>query len=396
MKFIVEILERNVQMQVSYTIKRGVRTPTCERIYQRKTKMTTNSHLNGTSNGVTHLNGTHGADETPANVENVIIIGSGPAGFTAGLYAARANLTPLLITGNEYGGQVSLTYEVENYPGFPESLSGQELVEKMKAQAEKFGTRVEFDHVSEIVTDRHPFVVRTANGQEYATKTIIVSTGARPRYLDVPGEKLYTGKGISYCATCDGFFFRGKDVLVVGGGDSALEEGLFLTRYASKVRILHRRDKLRGSKILQERAFNHPKLEFVWNTVVEEVLGEGGKVTGVKTRDTVTGAAGELQTDGVFIFVGHLPNNELFPGKLEMDEDGHLITDRKFNTNIPGIFAAGEIQDKVFKQVVTSAGQGCAAAMQATRFLEELGAHGMPSLHADPREFATRRALVAA
>jgi thioredoxin reductase (NADPH) len=331
-------------------------------------------------------NGHNGAG-THAPVENVIIIGSGPSGFTAGLYTSRANLSPLLITGNEYGGQVSITYDIENYPGFPESLSGPELVEKMKLQAEKFGTRVEFDYVSEIVTDQHPFLVRTANGKEYATKSIIVCTGARPRYLEVPGEKEYTGKGVSYCATCDGFFFRGKDVIVVGGGDSAVEEALFLTKFATRVRVLHRRDQLRASKILQERAFNNEKLEFVWNTVVNEVLGDDdGKVTGVKIQNTVTGEVSELQTDGVFIFVGHLPNNDLFHGKLELDEDGHLIADSKMRTNVPGIFAAGEIMDKVYKQVATSVGQGCAAAMQAERWLADVEAHGFEGFE-DPRVF---------
>lgn len=325
-------------------------------------------------------------------VENVIIVGSGPAGFTAGLYAARANLSPLLITGNEYGGQVSLTYDIENYPGFPESLSGPELVEKFKAQAEKFGTRVEFDYVTELVLDRHPFLVRTESGAEYQTRTLILCTGARPRYLEVPGEKEFTGKGVSYCATCDGFFFRGKDVIVVGGGDSAAEEALFLTRYASRVRILHRRDKFRASKILQDRVFANEKIEVIWNTVVTEIFGKKGTVTGVKTRNTVTGEAGELKTDGVFIFVGHLPNNDLFRGKLEMDEDGYLITDRRMRTNVPGVFAAGEIQDKVFKQVATSVGQGCAAAMSATRFLEELEAGHAIDLRTDPREFMTSRA----
>ena len=346
-----------------------------------------------TTNG--HVTSEQAANEQAA-IENVIIIGSGPAGFTAGLYAARANLSPLLLTGNDYGGQVSITYDIENYPGFPVSLSGPELVEKFKAQAEKFGTRVEFDYVKEIVVDQHPFLVRTENGAEHRTRTIIVSTGARPRYLEVPGEKQFTGKGVSYCATCDGFFFRGKDVLVVGGGDSAAEEALFLTRYASRVRILHRRDKLRASKILQDRVFANEKIEMVWNTVVTEVVGEKGAVTGVKTQNTVTGAADFLVTDGLFVFVGHLPNNDLFPGKLELDEDGHLITDRKLRTNVPGIFAAGEIQDKVFKQVATSVGQGCAAAMSATRFLEELEAGHAIDWRADPREFATSRAAVLA
>jgi len=338
-----------------------------------------------------HTNGASGAG-APA-VEDVIVIGSGPAGFTAGLYAARANLSPLLLTGNDYGGQVSITYDIENYPGFPESLSGPDLVEKMKAQAEKFGTRVEFDYVNEIVVDQHPFIVRTANGAEHRARSLILCTGARPRYLEVPGEKEFTGKGISYCATCDGFFFRGKDVLVVGGGDSAAEEALFLTRYASRVRILHRRDKFRASKILQDRVFANEKIEVLWNTVVTAIEGEAGKVTAVRTQDTATGAEGRLETDGVFIFVGHIPNNELYPGKFDLDEDGHLITDRKLRTNVPGVFAAGEIQDKVFKQVATSVGQGCAAAMSATRFLEDLDAGHALDLTADPREFAAPRVV---
>lgn len=343
-----------------------------------------------------HLNGAS-ANGVERQVENVIVIGSGPAGFTAGLYTARANLKPLLITGNEYGGQVSLTYEVENYPGFPESLSGADLVEKMKAQTEKFGCRIEFDYVNEVVIDQHPFLVRTANGKEYGAKALILATGARPRYLEVPGEKESTGKGVSYCATCDGFFFRGKDVIVVGGGDSAVEEGLFLTKFATRVRIVHRRDQLRASKILQERAFNHEKIEFIWNSAVTAIEGDGaGKVTGARIKDTVTGAESRLETDGVFIFVGHLPNNEILKGKFELDEDGHLITDKFMRTNVPGVFAAGEIMDKVYKQVATSVGQGCAAAMQATRFLEEIEAHGLQNLQTDPRQFSQQRLLVAA
>lgn len=330
---------------------------------------------------------TNGHAGSRGPVEDVIIIGSGPAGFTAGLYAARANLSPLLITGNDYGGQVSITYEVENYPGFPESLSGPELVEKMKLQAEKFGTRVEFDYVTEIDVESRPFVVRTTNGKEYLTKSIILATGARPRYLEIPGEREYTGKGVSYCATCDGFFFRDKDVIVVGGGDSAVEEALFLTKFASRVRVIHRRDQLRASKILQDRAFSNEKIEFVWNSVVNEVLGDDeGKVRGVVVQNIETGEVSELQTDGVFIFVGHLPNNEILEGKFELDEDGHLIVDTKMRTNVPGIFAAGEIMDKVFKQVATSVGQGCAAAMQAERWLADFEVHGFEGLE-DPRVF---------
>lgn len=321
------------------------------------------------------------------DVEETVIIGSGPAGWTAGLYTARANLNPLLLTGNDYGGQVSITYEVENYPGFPEGLSGPELVEKMKEQAEKFGCTVEYDHVTEIDTDQHPFVVRTAAGKEYKTKSLILCTGARPRYLEVPGEKEYTGKGVSYCATCDGFFFRGKELVVVGGGDSAVEEGLFLTKFASKVRIIHRRDELRASKILQDRAFANEKIEFVWNAVVTSINGEDGSVNGVTLRDTVTGEESELKTDGVFVYIGHLPNNDLYHGKLQLDEDGHLITDKRMRTNVAGVFAAGEIQDKVFKQVATSVGQGCAAAMQTEKFLADLESEGYQGAGMDAREF---------
>ncbi|MBK8049599.1 MAG: thioredoxin-disulfide reductase [Anaerolineales bacterium] len=331
------------------------------------------------------------ANGTGKQVEDVIVVGSGPAGFTAALYTARANLNPLLLTGNDYGGQVSITYDIENYPGFPESLSGPDLIERFKAQAEKFGARVEFDYVSEIEFDHHPFVVHTSGGQEYQARTLILSTGARPRYLDVPGEKELTGKGVSYCATCDGFFFRGKDVIVIGGGDSAAEEALFLTRFATRVRILHRRDKLRASKILQERVFANEKIEMLWNTVVTEVVGEGGKVTGVKTENTVTGESGHLATDGVFVFVGHLPNNELYQGKLHLDEEGYLITDRKMRTNVEGVFAAGEIQDKVFKQVATSVGQGTAAALITTRLLEDIEAGHKINVTVDPREFDAPR-----
>ncbi|MBX3014692.1 MAG: thioredoxin-disulfide reductase [Caldilineaceae bacterium] len=348
------------------------------------------------TNGQLYTNGANQEHHAQEGVENVIIIGSGPAGFTAGLYTARANLNPLLLTGNEYGGQVSITYEVENYPGFPESLSGPELVEKMKAQAEKFGCRVEFDYVNEIVTDQHPFLVRTANGKTHQTKAIILATGARPRYLNIPGEKQYTGKGVSYCGTCDGFFFRGKDVIVVGGGDSAVEEGIFLTKFATRVRVLHRRDQLRASKILQERAFENEKMEFIWNTAPIEVTGDdAGKVTGVKVQNTVTGATDYLETDGVFVFVGHLPNNDLLKGKFDLDEDGHLITDRYTRTNIPGIFAGGEIMDKVFKQVATSVGQGCSAAIQATRWLEEFESRGLIELDKDPRQFPQSRLVTA-
>ncbi len=326
-------------------------------------------------------------------VENTIIIGSGPAGWTAGLYTARANLNPLLITGNELGGQVSLTYEIENYPGFPEGLSGPELVERFKQQAERFGCAVEYDHVTEIGVDEYPFTVRTASGKHYRAKSLILCTGASPRKLNVPGEAELTGRGVSYCATCDGFFFKGKDVIVVGGGDSAVEEGLFLTKFATRVRIVHRRDQLRASKILQKRAFENPKIEFVWNTVVTSINpGPDGSVASVSVKNTVTGEEGELKTDGVFIFIGHVPNNQLFQGKLHLDAEGYLVVDQKMRTNIPGIFAAGEIMDKIYRQVATSVGQGAAAGMQAERFLAETEAEGYPGVHVDPREFPNPKA----
>ena len=310
-------------------------------------------------------------------IEKVIIIGSGPAGWSAGIYTARANLNPLLFTGNELGGQVAVTMEVENYPGFPEGLTGPELVEKMRAQAEKFGTAVELDYVTEIDVDGPPFWVETASGKTYRAKALILATGASARKLGVPGEELLTGRGVSYCATCDGFFFRGKDLVVVGGGDSALEEGIFLTRFANKVRIVHRRDTLRASSILQKRAFNNPKIEFVWDTVVNSINGEK-VVESVTLENVKTGEISELKTDGVFVYVGHLPNNQLFADKLAMDDEGYLITDRLMRTSVPGIFAAGEIQDHRFRQVATSAGQGVAAAMETEKYIAELEDRAYP------------------
>ena len=305
-------------------------------------------------------------------VENVIIIGSGPAGFTAGIYTARANLEPILFTGHEIGGQISLTYEVENYPGFPEPISGAELVERFQKQAERFGTRLQYELVTEVDFKTWPFVIKSEMGMEYRAKAVIIATGATPRKLQVPGEQEYTGKGVSYCATCDGFFFTDKRVIVVGGGDSAMEEGIFLTRFAKEVFIVHRRDQLRASKILQQRAFNNEKIEFIWNTVVDEILGDGQKVTGVRLRNVKTGEVTEFPTDGVFIFIGHDPNSALFQGQLAMDERGYLIVDRYQHTSVPGVFAAGEVADHRYRQVSTSVGQGAAAAMETERFLAEV------------------------
>lgn len=304
------------------------------------------------------------------DVENVIIIGSGPAGWAAAIYTARADLRPLLITGNELGGQIALTTEVENYPGIVQ-IQGPELVEQMRHQAERFGAEVLIDYVVELDVNGPPFTVTTAGGQVFRTKAVIAATGASPRRLNVPGEERLTGRGVSYCATCDGFFFRGKDILVIGGGDSALQEALFLTKFASRVRIVHRRDQLRAGATLQRRARENPKIEFIWNTVVESING-AEKVEGVTLKNIVTGETYDTPTDGVFVYIGHLPNNQLFLGKLAMDSEGYLITDKLMRTSVPGIFAAGEIQDHRFKQAATSVGQGVAAAMETEKYLAEL------------------------
>ena len=300
--------------------------------------------------------------------EKVVIIGSGPAGLTAALYTARANLNPVLIAGPQFGGQVALTHEIENYPGFPGG-SGTELVEIMKTQAERFGARVEMDVVLSVdFSSGSPFTVRTGN-VEYLADAVIVTAGASPRLLEVPGEVEYTGRGVSYCGTCDGFFFRGKQIVVVGGGDSAIKESLFLTKFASRIDIVHRRDTLRAEAELQKRAFAHEKINFIWNTVVERIEGENGKVNRVQLRNVQTGEVTEYPTEGVFVFIGHEPNNALFKGVLAMDEHGYLITDRHMMTNVEGIFAAGEIQDPIWKQVATSVGQGTAAAMATEEWL---------------------------
>ncbi|NLG73227.1 MAG: thioredoxin-disulfide reductase [Chloroflexi bacterium] len=299
----------------------------------------------------------------------VLILGSGPAGFSAALYAARADLNPVVLTGMELGGQVSLTYIVENYPGFPEGIGGQQLVELFQKQAERFGARVEFDTATKVDLSQRPFRVTTYNAT-YLADALIIATGATPRHLNVPGEKELTGRGVSYCATCDGWFFKEKDVIVVGGGDSALEEGIFLTRYARSVRIVHRRDELRAGPILQRRAMDNPKISFIWNTVVEEIKGQEA-VEAVRMKNLVTGEECVEPVDGVFIFIGHTPNTELFRGVLDMDEMGYIKTDRYYRTNIPGVFAAGEAADPHFRQVITSAGMGAAAAMQAGHFLDE-------------------------
>ncbi len=299
----------------------------------------------------------------------VLILGSGPAGLSAALYAARAEMQPVVLAGMELGGQVSLTYTVENYPGFPDGVGGMELAELFQKQAERFGARIEMDTATQVDLSQRPFRVTTYNG-EYLADTLIIATGATPNHLNVRGETEFTGRGVSYCATCDGWFFKDKDVVVVGGGDSALEEGIFLTRYARSVTIIHRRDTLRAGAILQKRARENAKIKFIWNTVVTEILSDE-VVKSVRLKNLVSGEESLFPTDGVFIFIGHKPNTQLFEGQLELDERGYLIVDKMMRTNIPGVFAAGEVADPVFRQVITSAGMGAAAAMQAIHYLQE-------------------------
>lgn len=300
----------------------------------------------------------------------VLIIGSGPAGLSAALYAARAELKPVVLTGMTMGGQASVTHIIENYPGFPEGLPGPELGDLFRLQAERFGAEIVFDTATEVDLSEKPYLVKTYSG-EYTADSIIITTGATPRHLEVPGEVELTGRGVSYCGTCDGFFFKDKEVVVVGGGDSAIEEGNFLTRFANKVTVVHRRDELRASPILESRAKANPKIDFIWDTVVEEIKGQDA-VNKVILKNVKSGDVSNFETDGVFIFVGHSPNTELFEGQLEMDEDGYLVVNKYMETNTPGVFAAGEVADPHFRQVITSAGMGAAAAIQATRYLEGL------------------------
>ncbi len=302
----------------------------------------------------------------------VLVLGSGPTGYSAALYAARAELQPVVLTGMQLGGQAALTYTIENYPGFPEGVGGAQLGELFQRQAEHFGATTEFASANAVDLSQRPFRIDSDSGT-YLADTLIIGTGASSNQLRVPGEMELTGRGVSYCATCDGWFFKDKRVVVVGGGDSALEEGLFITRYASSVTIVHRRDEFRASRILQDRAKEHPKVNFILDTVVTEVVGKD-KLETLKLKNVKSGAETIHETDGLFIFIGHTPNTQMFKGQLEMNDLGYIKINERMETSVPGVFAAGEAADPHFRQVVTSAGMGAAAAIQATRFLEAMEA----------------------
>jgi thioredoxin reductase (NADPH) len=306
----------------------------------------------------------------------VLIIGSGPAGYTAAIYAARANLSPMLVQGLQPGGQMTITTDVENYPGFADVIQGPWLMDQMQAQAAHVGTRIFTDIITSVDLSKRPFRAESDSGDIYIGDTLIISTGAQARWLGLASEEKYRGGGVSACATCDGFFFRGKEVCIVGGGNTAVEEAIFLTHHANKVTLIHRRDRLRAEKIMQDRLFANPKINLVWDSTVEEVLGEGepAVVTGLKLRNVKTGARSEVQCDGLFVAIGHTPATELFKGQLELDAEGYIVgRPDSTATAIPGVFAAGDVKDKVFRQAVTAAGMGCMAALEADRFLALVG-----------------------
>jgi thioredoxin reductase (NADPH) len=306
---------------------------------------------------------------------HVLILGSGPAGYTAAIYAARAMLKPVMIQGNQPGGQLTITTDVENYPGFAKVIQGPWLMEEMKAQAEHVGTEVIMDHVVSVDIKRRPFRLECDSGDVYTCDALIICTGAQARWLGLPSEESFKGHGVSACATCDGFFYREKEVIVVGGGNTAVEEALFLTNFAKKVTLVHRRGELRAEKILQQRLFNHPKIEVLWNTTLVEVTGTADpkSVTGVRLKDVSTGKVSSRAVDGVFIAIGHAPATELFAGQLEMKDSGYLVTKPDSTaTSVPGVFAAGDVKDDVFRQAVTAAGMGCMAAIEAEKYLAAL------------------------
>ncbi|POB14531.1 MULTISPECIES: thioredoxin-disulfide reductase [Pseudomonadati] len=302
----------------------------------------------------------------------VIIIGSGPAGYTAALYASRANLGPLVIEGHEPGGQLTTTTDVDNFPGFPEGIMGPELMANMKKQTQRFGTEYLSGFVTDIDTTKRPFTLTVDGDKTYTADAVILATGASAKYLGLPNEKELIGKGVSACATCDGFFYRDRVVHVVGGGDTAMEEATFLTKFASKVYVVHRRDELRASKPMQERAFNNEKIEFVWDSAVTEIIADATGVTSIKVENLKTGEVSERKTDGLFMGIGHKPNTDFLKGKIELDDHGFIVTQGKHpDTSVPGVFACGDVQDSYYRQAISAAGSGCQAAIRAERFIEE-------------------------
>ena len=310
-----------------------------------------------------------------ASSKSVIVIGSGPAGLTAALYSARANLRPLIIEGLEAGGQLMLTTLVENWPGHRDGIMGPDLMAEMRAQAERFGAEIIRGYVTSVDLSRRPFVVKTAEA-EYDSRTVIIATGASARLLGLPSERALIGHGVSTCATCDGYFFRGKPIAVVGGGDSAMEEAVFLTRFASHVTVIHRRETLRASKIMQDKAFTNPKISFEWNAEVEDIRDEAaGGVNAVVIRNSKTAERKEIPVDGVFVAIGHTPNTALFKGQLDMDESGYIITHDGSRTSVPGVFACGDVQDHIYRQAITAAGSGCMAAIDAEKYLDGVPQH---------------------
>ncbi|NOT27017.1 MAG: thioredoxin-disulfide reductase [Acidobacteria bacterium] len=307
----------------------------------------------------------------------VVIVGSGPAGLTAALYAARANLRPLLVEGLDAGGQLMLTTMVENWPGFRDGIMGPDLMTEMRAQAQRFGTEILESTITKVDLQNRPFTLTLADGKAITTEALIIATGASARWLEIGSDRKLSGHGVSTCATCDGYFFKGKPIAVVGGGDSALEEANYLTKFASKVTLVHRRDALRGSKIMQDKAFANPKIEFVWNSAVTDVRDVSkGEVTAIEVQNLLSGAVTEIPLEGLFIAIGHTPNTKLFEGQIDLDATGYIVTHEGTRTNVPGVFAAGDVQDRVYRQAVTAAGSGCMAAIDAERYLESLPHHG--------------------